>query len=68
MWGPILGAGVLTVLPQVLRFAAVYRFALYGLSIVLVILLRPQGLLTRVPTGARPRVPFLTRPRRIHEH
>jgi branched-chain amino acid transport system permease protein len=68
MWGPILGAGVLTVLPQVLRFAAVYRFALYGLSIVLVILLRPQGLLTRVPTGARRRIPFLTRPRRIHEH
>ena len=54
MWGPILGAGVLTLLPQLLRFAAVYRFALYGLSIVLVILLRPQGLLTRVPTGARP--------------
>ena len=47
MWGPILGAWVLTFLPQLLRFAAVYRFALYGLSIVLVILLRPQGVLTR---------------------
>ena len=56
MWGPILGAGVLTLLPQLLRFAAVYRFALYGLSIVLVVLLRPQGLLTRVPTGARPMI------------
>jgi branched-chain amino acid transport system permease protein len=67
MWGPILGAGVLTLLPQVLRFAAVYRFALYGLSIVLVILWRPQGLLTRVPTGATPRIPLFTRLRRLHD-
>jgi branched-chain amino acid transport system permease protein len=54
MWGAVLGAFVLTALPQVLRFAAVYRFALYGLVIVLVILVRPQGLLTRIPMGQRP--------------
>ena len=67
MWGPILGAGVLTLLPQMLRFAAVYRFALYGLSIVLVILVRPQGLLTRVPRGATPMFAVFHRPRRIHD-
>jgi branched-chain amino acid transport system permease protein len=61
MWGPILGAVALTLLPQALRFAAVYRFALYGLAIVLVILLRPQGLLTRVPTGAPPPLPLFHR-------
>jgi branched-chain amino acid transport system permease protein len=55
MWGPLVGAGVLTTLPQVLRFSREYRFILYGLLILFVILLRPQGLITRVPTGRRPR-------------
>ena len=53
MWGALAGAGILTVMPQLLRFAASYRFALYGLLIVLVILVRPQGLLTRAPTRVR---------------
>ncbi len=54
MWGAVVGAGILTAMPQLLRFAAAYRFALYGLLIVLVILVRPQGVLTRTPTGVRP--------------
>jgi hypothetical protein len=39
------------VLPEVLRFTNEYRLILYGLIIVVVVLRRPDGLLTRVPTG-----------------
>lgn len=45
--GAILGAVLLTVLPEVLRAYADYRLLLYGLALVLVILLRPSGLITR---------------------
>jgi branched-chain amino acid transport system permease protein len=55
MAGPVFGAVLLTPLTQLLRFADEYRFAVYGLVILLVILLRPQGVITRVPTGGKPR-------------
>jgi branched-chain amino acid transport system permease protein len=51
LWGPVLGATLLTALPEMLRFTSQYRLILYGLIIVLVVLLRPEGLLTRVPIG-----------------
>lgn len=53
MAGPILGAVLLTALPEALRFASQYRLIVYGLIIVLVMLWRPDGLLSRVPLGAR---------------
>ena len=56
MWGPVLGAVLLTALPEALRFAKEYRLILYGLIIVVVILKRPQGLLTRIPTGLPKRI------------
>lgn len=51
--GPVLGAVVLTALPEALRFASEYRLIIYGLIIVLVMLWRPDGLLTRQPLGRR---------------
>lgn len=51
LWGPILGAVLLTALPEMLRFTNEYRLIFYGLIIVLVVLLRPDGVLTRTPTG-----------------
>jgi branched-chain amino acid transport system permease protein len=51
LWGPMLGAVLLTVLPEMLRFTNEYRLILYGLIIVLVVLRRPEGLLTRTPLG-----------------
>jgi branched-chain amino acid transport system permease protein len=51
LWGPVLGAAVLTALPEMLRFTSQYRLIVYGLIIVLVVLVRPDGLLTRRPTG-----------------
>ena len=58
LWGPILGAVILTVLPEALRFANAYRLILYGLVIVAVVLWRPEGLLRRRPTGLKPRLPW----------
>lgn len=49
--GPILGAFVLTPAVELLRFAGPLRFAVYGLVILLVLIVRPQGLLTRRPLG-----------------
>jgi branched-chain amino acid transport system permease protein len=45
---------VLTALPEVLRFTADYRQAIYGILLLLVVLFRPQGLLGFVSIGARP--------------
>jgi branched-chain amino acid transport system permease protein len=50
VWGPVLGAVLLTVVPEALRFTSELRLVLFGLIIVAVVLLRPQGLLTRRTT------------------
>lgn len=44
-WGAILGALILTALPELLRFAAAYRALIYGLILLAVLRFRPQGLL-----------------------
>lgn len=43
--GPLLGAAVLTVLPELFRFAADYRQVLYGMTFMVIIVFRPRGLL-----------------------
>ena len=43
--GAIIGAVVLTGLPEVFRFTTEYRMLIYGLVLLLVIRFRPQGLL-----------------------
>ncbi len=43
--GPILGAMLLTFLPEILRFIQDYRLLLYGAIIVLVMMYQPSGLL-----------------------
>ncbi|MCS6825222.1 MAG: ABC transporter permease [Caldilinea sp.] len=43
--GAIVGAVVLTALPEVFRGLADYRYLVYGLTLLLVIRFRPQGLL-----------------------
>lgn len=42
--GAVLAAIVLTVLPELLRDANAYRMILYALSLILMMILRPQGL------------------------
>lgn len=43
--GPLLGALVLTVLPELFRFAADYRQVLYGVLFMVIVVFRPRGLL-----------------------
>lgn len=45
LWGAILGAVVLTLLPEVLRGFSDYRMIVYGAFLVLVIVYRPEGIL-----------------------
>jgi branched-chain amino acid transport system permease protein len=49
--GAVAGAVLLTLVPEVLRFSSSYRMLLYGAVIVLVTILRPEGLLSRRPGG-----------------
>ena len=46
VWGPILGSFILTLLPEVLRFMADYRDMLYGALLVVLMIVRPDGILT----------------------
>jgi branched-chain amino acid transport system permease protein len=45
IWGPLLGATLLTLLPEVLRFASDYRMMIYGSLLLLLMIFRPQGIL-----------------------
>ena len=46
-WGAAFGAIILTLLPEYLRFMAEWRIVLYGLLIILVMAVRPQGIISR---------------------
>lgn len=52
VWGPVFGGLALSILPEVLRFSAADRYTLYGLVLTIIIILRPQGVITRSPIGA----------------
>ncbi len=43
--GPIIGAVIITLLPEILRFVQNYRMLIYGTIIVLVMLFMPEGLM-----------------------
>lgn len=45
IWGPVFGALFLTVMPEVLRFISEYRYMIYGLIIIIMMAVRPQGLI-----------------------
>lgn len=45
LMGPVLGAFILSALPELLRDLSDYRMLLYGVILVLILLLRPQGIL-----------------------
>jgi len=46
MFGPILGATVMTLLPEYFRVLAEWRPTIFGLVIVIMLLFRPEGLLS----------------------
>jgi branched-chain amino acid transport system permease protein len=45
MWGPVLGAALMTLLPELVRALAEWRTAFFSLVIILLLLVRPEGLL-----------------------
>jgi ABC-type branched-subunit amino acid transport system permease subunit/ABC-type branched-subunit amino acid transport system substrate-binding protein len=46
-WGAIVGAAALTALPEWLRFLKEWRLVFYGLAMLAVMIVRPQGLVDR---------------------
>lgn len=42
--GPIIGAIMLTMLPEVLRFAEAYRMLVYGIILLITVMFAPQGI------------------------
>ena len=50
-WGPLLGAGVLTLLPEWFDFLRDWYLIVYGLLFVLLMIVRPQGLIGRSAPG-----------------
>jgi len=51
IWGAVFGAVFLSTAPEFLRFSDQYRLILYGLIIVIVVLVRPYGMIKRIPLG-----------------
>jgi len=46
-WGIVPAAALILILPEKLQFIQEYRFLLYGVVIILILLFRSQGLLPR---------------------
>jgi branched-chain amino acid transport system permease protein len=56
MLGPVVGAAVMTLLPEYIRGLAEWRPTVFGLAIIVILLFRPLGLLPfRLPTLRAPR-------------
>lgn len=53
MWGPALGAAVMTLLPEYISFLKEWRPTVFSLFIIALLLIRPEGLLTFRTTTAR---------------
>lgn len=50
--GPLLGAAIWTLLPEMLRFASTWRLVIFGAIAVLLMAVRPEGILGRASPGA----------------
>jgi len=46
-WGPVLGAIIFSILPEVLRFMEDWRLSVYGAVLVLMMIIRPSGIISR---------------------
>jgi branched-chain amino acid transport system permease protein len=46
-WGPLAGTLVFTLLPEFMRIGGSWRYVVFGVAIVLMMMVRPQGLVTR---------------------
>lgn len=62
MWGPALGAVLMTLLPEYIRFLADWRITVFGTLIVVLLLFRPEGLLAFRSVTARIKNTFAAKP------
>lgn len=46
-WGPIVGAAVYSLLPEIFRGAADWRYVIFAVVIIAIMAVRPEGILTR---------------------
>jgi branched-chain amino acid transport system permease protein len=46
-WGPLIGSTFFTVLPELMRGGGSWRYVVFGIAIVLMMVWRPQGIVTR---------------------
>ncbi len=46
-WGPLIGAAFFTLIPEALRIGEDWRFLIFGVLIVLMMIVRPEGIVTR---------------------
>ena len=44
--GPLLGAAVFTLLPEILRASAHWRYVAFAAAVIVIMALRPEGLVT----------------------
>lgn len=56
MWGAFIGAGLLTVIPELLRASGALRLLIYGAILVLMMRVRPQGILGQPQANSAPKV------------
>lgn len=50
-WGAAVGALLLTIIPELLRFSIEPRFIFYGLALTVLVIVQPDGIIRRVPLG-----------------
>lgn len=46
-WGPLIGTAFFTLIPEALRMGEDWRFLIFGILIVAMMIVRPQGIVTR---------------------
>jgi len=46
-WGPLIGTAFFTLIPEALRIGEDWRFLIFGVLIVLMMIVRPEGIITR---------------------
>ena len=46
-WGPLVGAAFFTLIPEALRMGEDWRFLIFGVMIVVMMIVRPEGIVTR---------------------
>jgi branched-chain amino acid transport system permease protein len=46
-WGPLIGASFFTLIPEALRIGDDWRFFIFGVIIVVMMIVRPEGIVTR---------------------